>query len=74
MINRRGTVYVQLPPELAGSKRKDAKMEISVNLTIPKEFESKGTDLIDDIIDNAGDDFRKFMKKRIKKALEGKDE
>lgn len=72
MINRRGTIYVQLPPELAGNKRKDAKMVVSVNLTVPTVFEGKGADLIDEIIDDAGDAFKKFMKKRIKKALEEK--
>ncbi|WP_300943976.1 hypothetical protein [uncultured Duncaniella sp.] len=72
MINRRGTIYVQLPPELAGNKRKDAKMVVSVNLTVPTEFEGKGADLIDEIIDDARDAFKKFMKKRIKKALEEK--
>lgn len=72
MINRRGTIYVQLPPEIAGNKRKDAKMVVSVNLTVPTEFEGKGADLIDEIIDDAGDAFKKFMKKRIKKALEEK--
>lgn len=70
MINRRGTVYFQLPEELTGGKRKDAKMEISVNMTVPKGFENKGTDVIDEIIDDAGEKFKKFMKKRVKKELE----
>ena len=70
MINRRNTVYVELPEELVGNKKtKDAKAEISISLVIPKDMEKKGAQFIDDEMDMIAKDFRSFMKKRVKKIL-----
>lgn len=70
MINRRNTVYYELPESLVSGKRKDAKMEMSVNLTIPKELEKKGTKLIDRIMEEAAQEYKKFMRKQLEKLLD----
>lgn len=71
MINRRNTMYYTLPEEFTGGKKtKDATMSISINLVLPKEFEGKADKLIDEINDEGGKMFVKFMKKSIKKYLE----
>jgi hypothetical protein len=71
MINRRATVYRQLPEELAGNKAKEAKLAISINMVVPKEMEGKkATEFIDDEIDQIAKDFKKFIDKRAQKLLD----
>lgn len=71
MINRRSVVYVPLPEELVkGKKSKEAKLEISINVTVPRELETKKTaDFIDDAIGEVANDFKKYIKKRSEKIL-----
>ena len=71
MINRRANFYYNLPIELTGgTKSKEAKMTVSINMVVPKEMEGKKTmKFIDDEIDMISKDFKKFMAKRIEKLL-----
>lgn len=71
MINRRAVIYAELPEELVkGKKSKEAKLEISINLVIPRELEGKkAVEFIDDAIDDVAKGFKKFIRKRSEKAI-----
>lgn len=70
MLNRRTTVYKELPDELIHGKTTEAKLTISINMTIPKELEGKkATAFIDDEMSQIAKDFSKFIDKRADKVL-----
>ena len=71
MINRRAVVYAPLPEELTkGKKSKEAKLKISITVTVPRELETKKTaEFIDDAIGEVANDFKKYIKKRSEKIL-----
>lgn len=71
MINRKGTIYVQLPTELQTGKKKDASITISITIVGTKGMESKkGQEFIDSAMEDIGKDFKKFVKKRAEKEIE----
>lgn len=72
MINRKGTIYVELPEELQTGKKKDASITISISIVGTKSIEGKkGQDFIDESMEEIGAEFKKFVKKRTKKELSG---
>ena len=77
MINKSGTIYVELPSELQTSKRKDASISISIGITTSKEMERCSIKAIEKFIaeetSQIGKDFKKFIKKRAEKMLEKDD-
>lgn len=72
MINRSKTCYVEIPPEIqsGGRKRKDAKMQVSLNLVVPAEFEKKGEKFMKDALKAFDKSFQRFMQDLINKAME----
>ena len=71
MITRSANVYYPLPEWFTESRKKrDSNMKFSISLVVPPEFEKKGQKLIDEIIDESGEMFKKYMKKQLKKYKE----
>lgn len=71
MINRKSNVYIKLPDTLVTGKTNEAKATISVSLVLPKSIdEKKGQKFIETTMDEFADDFKKFIKKQIKKLEE----
>lgn len=66
-INRSHTFYVELPDWLKTSSIPDAKMSISVTMTVPKELEDRAQKTMVTVLDEAHDVFEDKMKKAIKK-------
>lgn len=73
MINKSGTIYVELPEELQTPKRKDASISISISITTTKDMEKDSSKQIEKFIADAtkeiGKDFKKFIRKRSEKML-----
>ena len=71
MLNRRSNFYVSLPDTVKG---KEAKMNVSIGLVVPKELEGKtaAEDFIDEQMEDLNKAFKKFVKKRIEKVEKGK--
>lgn len=73
MINKSGTIYVELPEELQTPKRKDASISISISITTTKDMEKNSSKQIEKFIADAtkeiGKDFKKFIRKRSEKML-----
>lgn len=73
MINKSGTIYVELPEELQTSKRKDASISISISITSTKEFEKSSSKAFEKFIaetmKGVGKDFKKMIRKRADKIL-----
>lgn len=70
MINRRANVYCALPEELQRKNSKDAKMAISISMTLPKELEGKkASKFIDEQMEEVSKAFRKFIKKQSEKVI-----
>ena len=73
MINKSGTIYVELPEELLTSKRKDASISISISITTTKEMEKESSKAFEKFIaettKDVGKEFKKLIKKRAEKML-----
>ena len=78
MINRRGTIYVELPEELRTKSLKDASIAISISVTTTKPMEKESAKAIEKFIteqfNDVGKNFKKFIRKRIEKLLKEDDE
>ena len=72
MVNRRTNCYFQLPPSITDSnKQTDAKMAISINIVVPKSMEGSKLDkVINEMMESCEKIFKKYIKKKIEKALE----
>ena len=71
MVNRRSSMYFTLPNELTGGeKSKEAKMNVSISMVLPKAMEKKSSKFIDDQMEELSKSFKKFMKKQIEKLME----
>lgn len=67
-LNRSDTFYVGLPDKLATPSVPDAKMAISVTMTVPKGMEKVAQKIIMDAMAEAKDVFKARMKKAVNKA------
>ena len=70
MINRTGSAYVDLPPELVERRCKTVKMQLSVTINCPPRMEKKYRKFIEKLEEDATKEFVKFTKKQIKKVTE----
>jgi len=69
-VNRSSNCYVEIPEHLLdGPKSKpEAKMQMSVNLVVPKWMDDKKTNkFISELMEDAAKEFKKYIKKRIEK-------
>ena len=75
-LNRSTNVYVELPVDvLSKNESKDAKAAISINVVMPKSFSNKKMQkFISDQVDQFAKEFKKAVKKEIKRVSEEKDE
>lgn len=69
-INRSQTTYVKLPEMLQTSTLSEAKIQASLNITVPKELEKKAKKIMEDIHDEIAAEFKEAMKKAIRKCRE----
>lgn len=78
MINKSGTIYVELPEKLQSPKRKDASITISISITSTKELEKSSSKAFEKFISSTmsdvGKDFKKLIRKRAEKLLEDSDD
>lgn len=74
MVNRRTTIYAQLPEGMFKPNQSEAKLSVSLNLVMPKELAgTKKTDeLMADLMNACEKEFNSFIKKRLKKMNEEK--
>lgn len=68
--NRSDTFYAKLPKELATAAIPDAKMSISVTVTVPKGMEGIAQKTTVAVMSEAEDVFKIRMKKAVKKLME----
>ena len=66
-INRSLTTYVKLPESLQTRSLSDAKMTVSITVTVPKELEKKSRRIVDDLHETISVEFKDELKKLIKK-------
>lgn len=68
--SRSRTAYKKLPDKLKTKAVPDAKLAVSINLTIPKGMEKSADKFISEALDHVEKGFKKFMKKEISKRVE----
>ena len=72
-ISKKGNSYVELPEELRTTNLKDAKMEVSITLTLGKKLERSTTKAAEKFIAKEmkmiSKDFKRFIEKRCSKEL-----
>ena len=73
-ISKRGNAYVELDEALRTSNVKDARMELTINITLGKRMERDSIDAIEKFIatemKQVNKDFKKFIKKQSSKLLD----
>lgn len=69
-INRSKTTYQTLPDDLATSAIPDAKVIVSISVVVPKGMEKSAEKFIKEAHENVQDDFKRYVKKEIKKRTE----
>lgn len=68
-INRSKTSYRKLPDGLKTSSIPDAKISVSITVTVPKGMESRAEKFIGNAQDVISDGFKDFIKKETKRYL-----
>lgn len=73
-ISKKGNIYVELDESLQTNTLKDARIEVSISVTLGKKMERDSTRAVEKFIaqemDMIAKDFKKFMKKQTKKLIE----
>lgn len=70
-ISKRGTAYVELPEELRTANLRDAKIEVTMTITLGKRMErdhaKSAEKFIQKRMDEIAKDFRKYIRKQCDK-------
>lgn len=77
-ISKRGNVYVELPEECRTPSLKDAKVEVTITITMGKKMEREcsrsAEKFIKNHMDDIAKDFKKYIRKQAEKIMDNEDD
>lgn len=68
-INRSDVFYYGIPDDLTTKALSDAKLQVSLNVTVPKGFEKVAQKIIVEVMSDASYTFKQKMEKAVIKRM-----